>query len=66
VHTLEPFTEEEAHEEDDEIVDRELERVHQKVLQLQKEKEKRNLRTIWKQKEELRRNWRNLTRQKNK
>jgi hypothetical protein len=27
-HTLEPFTEEEADEEDGQVVDRELERVH--------------------------------------
>jgi hypothetical protein len=39
-HTLEPFTEEEANEDDDQVVDRELERVNQKVLQLQKEKER--------------------------
>jgi hypothetical protein len=39
-HTLEPFTEEEADEDDDQVVDRELERVNQKVLQLQKEKER--------------------------
>jgi hypothetical protein len=39
MHTLEPFTKE-ANEEDDQAIDRELERVHQKVLLLQKEKEK--------------------------
>jgi hypothetical protein len=39
-HTLEPFAEEEADEDDDQATDRELERVNQKVLQLQKEKER--------------------------
>jgi thiamine kinase-like enzyme len=39
-HTLEPFTKEEADEDDDQAMDRELERVNQKVLQLQKEKER--------------------------
>jgi hypothetical protein len=39
-HTLEAFTEEEAEKEDDEVVDRELEIVNQKVLMLQKEKER--------------------------
>jgi hypothetical protein len=38
-HTLEPFTEEDAHEDDDQDVDRELEIVQKKVQQLQKEKE---------------------------
>jgi hypothetical protein len=39
-HTLEAFAEEEAEEEDDEAVDRELQTVMQKVLILQKEKER--------------------------
>jgi DNA repair ATPase RecN len=39
-HTLEPFAEEEADEDDDQAVDRELERVNQEVQQLQKEKER--------------------------
>jgi hypothetical protein len=39
-HTLEAFTEEEAEEEADEAVDRQLEVVNQKVLMLQKEKER--------------------------
>jgi hypothetical protein len=39
-HTLEPFAEEEADEDDDQATDKELERVNQKVLQLQKEKER--------------------------
>jgi hypothetical protein len=38
-HTLEAFAEEEAEEDDDEAVDRELQTVMQKVLILQKEKE---------------------------
>jgi hypothetical protein len=40
MHTLEAFTEEEAEEEDDEAVDRQLEAVNKKVLMLQKEKER--------------------------
>jgi hypothetical protein len=39
-HALEPFTEEDAHEDDDQAVDRELEIVQQKMQQLQKEKER--------------------------
>jgi hypothetical protein len=39
VHTLEPFTAEEAVEEDDQAIDRELERVQQKIQQLQKERQ---------------------------
>jgi hypothetical protein len=39
-HTLEPFTEQDAHEDDDQDVDRELEIVQQKIQQLQKEKER--------------------------
>jgi hypothetical protein len=40
VHTLEPFTKENANEDDDQAMDKELERVNQQVQQLQKEKEK--------------------------
>jgi hypothetical protein len=39
-HVLEPFTEQDAHEDDDQAVDRELEIVQQKIQQLQKEKER--------------------------
>jgi YesN/AraC family two-component response regulator len=39
-HTLEQFTEQDAHEDDDQAVDRELEIVQQKIQQLQKEKER--------------------------
>jgi DNA repair exonuclease SbcCD ATPase subunit len=39
-HALEPFTEEDVHEDDDQAVDRELEIVQQKIQQLQKEKER--------------------------
>jgi hypothetical protein len=39
-HTLEPFAEEVVDEDDDQAVDRELERVQQQVQQLQKEKER--------------------------
>jgi hypothetical protein len=38
-HTLEPFTTEEVVEEDDQTIDTELERVQQKVQQLQKERQ---------------------------
>jgi hypothetical protein len=38
--TLEPFTKEKANEEDDHAIDRELERVQQKVQQLPKEKDR--------------------------
>jgi hypothetical protein len=40
VHTLEQFTEQDAHEDDDEAVDRELEIVQQKIQHLPKEKER--------------------------
>jgi hypothetical protein len=39
-HALEPFTEEDAHEDHDQAVNRELEIVQQKIQQLQKEKER--------------------------
>jgi hypothetical protein len=39
-HILEPFAKEEADEEDDQAIDRELERVQLKVRQLQKEKDR--------------------------
>jgi conjugal transfer/entry exclusion protein len=39
-HALEPFTDQDAHEDDDQVVDRELEIVQQKIQQLQKEKER--------------------------
>jgi DNA-binding GntR family transcriptional regulator len=39
MRTLEAFAVEKADEENDEAIDRELERVHQKVQQLQKEKD---------------------------
>jgi hypothetical protein len=39
-HTLEQFTEQDAHEDDDQAVDRELEIVQQKIQQLQKEKQR--------------------------
>jgi hypothetical protein len=39
-HTLEQFTEQDAHEDDDHVIDRELEIVQQKIQQLQKEKER--------------------------
>jgi hypothetical protein len=39
-HTLEPFTEQDAHEDDDQTVDKELEIVQQKIQQLQNEKER--------------------------
>jgi hypothetical protein len=42
-HTLEQYTQQDAHEnddDDDEAVDRELEEVQQKIQQLQKEKER--------------------------
>jgi chromosome segregation ATPase len=39
-HTLKQFTEQDAHEDDDQAVDRELEIVQQKIQQLQKEKER--------------------------
>jgi chromosome segregation ATPase len=39
-HTIEQFTEQDAHEDDDQAVDRELEIVQQKIQQLQKEKER--------------------------
>jgi hypothetical protein len=48
-HILEPFIEENADEDDDQAVDRELERVQPKVQQLQKEKE-RFANHNWKQK----------------
>jgi hypothetical protein len=53
VHTLEAFTEEEADEEDDEVVDKELETVNQKVL---KQWRKKDSQISWKQKEEFQRN----------
>jgi ABC-type Zn2+ transport system substrate-binding protein/surface adhesin len=37
-HTLEQFTEQDAHEDDDQAVDRKLEIVQQKIQQLQKER----------------------------
>jgi hypothetical protein len=39
-HNLEQFTEQDAHEDDDQAVDKELEIVQQKIQQLQKEKER--------------------------
>jgi hypothetical protein len=39
-HTLEPFAEQDAHEDDDQAVDRELEIVQQKIQHLRKEKER--------------------------
>jgi hypothetical protein len=39
-HTLEQLAEQDAHEDDDETVDRELDIVQQKIQQLQKEKER--------------------------
>jgi small-conductance mechanosensitive channel len=39
-HALEPFTEQDTHEDDDQAVDRELEIVQRKIQQLQKEKER--------------------------
>jgi small-conductance mechanosensitive channel len=39
-HALEPFTEQDDHEDDEQTVDRELEIVQQKIQQLQKEKER--------------------------
>jgi hypothetical protein len=39
-HALEPFIEQDAHEDDDQAVDRELEIVQQKIQQLQKKKER--------------------------
>jgi hypothetical protein len=46
-HTLKPFTEEDAEEDDDQAVDRELERVNQQVQQLQKEKERFANSELW-------------------
>jgi hypothetical protein len=40
VHTLEAFTEEEAEEENDEAMDRQLGAVNKKLLMLQKEKKR--------------------------
>jgi predicted RNase H-like nuclease (RuvC/YqgF family) len=39
-HTLEQFAEQDAHEDDDQAIDRELEIVQQKIQKLQKEKER--------------------------
>jgi FtsZ-binding cell division protein ZapB len=39
-HALEPFTEEDAYEHDDQAVDKELKTLQQKIQQLQKEKER--------------------------
>jgi hypothetical protein len=39
-HTLEQFTQQDVHEDDDEAIDKELEEVQQKIQQLQKEKER--------------------------
>jgi hypothetical protein len=39
-HALEPFTKQDAHEDDDQAVDKEPEIVQQKIQQLQKEKER--------------------------
>jgi hypothetical protein len=50
-HALEPFTDEDAHEDDDQAVDKELDIVQQKIQQLQKDK--KDSRTSWKQKGKL-------------
>jgi hypothetical protein len=50
-HALEPFTEEDAHEDDDQAVDRELEILQQKYSNFRNRK--KDSRTSWKQKEKL-------------
>jgi hypothetical protein len=60
-HTLEAFVEE-AEEEDDEAVDRQLQTMDQKLLILRKREIRKSAGS---KKEKLQRNWRSSTRQKN-